>query len=67
MLHLAVTYTTKKTHIMQFRTFGKSKNMYNTAGLLYVIDIYSQHTYISLNIHIIITFAYFTILTNVNF
>ena len=62
MLHLAITYT-KRTHIMEFGTLGKSKNMYNTADFLYFIDIYSQHTYLSLNIHIIITSAYFTILT----
>ena len=53
--------------MMEFGILGKSKNMYNTAYFLYFIDIYSQHTYLSLDIHIIITSANFTLLTSVIF
>ena len=66
MLHLAIVYT-KRTHMMEFGTLGNSKNMYNTAGFPYFIDTYSQHTYLSLDIHMVITSAYFMILISVIF
>ena len=67
ILHLPITDITKRTHVMQLWTFCKTKNMYNTACLLYDIYMYSQHTYVSINIHIIITCACVTILTHVQF
>ena len=64
--HLAITYATKRTHIMQLWTFAKTKSIYYTTCLLYDIYIYSQNTYRPLNIHIIITSVYLTILLHVN-
>ena len=57
----------KQKHVQYKRFSVLHRYIFSALLTAYVIDIYSQHTYISLDINIIITSAYFAILTSVIF
>ena len=66
ILYLPITYR-KITSMILPSSFAKCKNMYNTAGFLYVRDIYSHHICLSHNIHMVTTSTYVMILISVIF